>query len=217
MLRQLKDQNPECRGNVSISIKIPGNRRTFAPSNNNKQMSIMELRYFYTMEYLPTRYEASQSEWNNRRAVWNFKDGDCSSAIIDSLVNYVNNIVGGNKSDYVICFIPASTSYKTNNRFGSVARRLTERTGVQATLSAITKTSDSESGYIAGKSCDPTADFVFNASYFRGKKVILIDDVITRGRTFADTALKLDINGALSVVGLFVAKTVNPDWNHMAA
>ena len=43
----------------------------------------MELRYFYTMEYLPTRYEASQSEWNNRRAVWNFKDGNCSSVIID--------------------------------------------------------------------------------------------------------------------------------------
>jgi predicted amidophosphoribosyltransferase len=84
-------------------------------------------------------------------------------------------------------------------------------------LSAITKSSDSESGYIAGKSGNPTADFVFNPSYFRGKKVILIDDVITRGRTFTDTALKLDINGAMSVVGLFVAKTVNPDRNIVAA
>jgi predicted amidophosphoribosyltransferase len=180
-------------------------------------MSIMELRYFYTMEYLPTRYEASQSEWNNRRAVWNFKDGNCSSVIIDSLVNYVNHIVCGNKSDYVICFIPASTSHKTSVRYSYVARSLTERTGVQATLSAITKSSDSESGYIAGKSGNPTADFVFNPSYFRGKKVILIDDVITRGRTFTDTALKLDINGAMSVVGLFVAKTVNPDRNIVAA
>lgn len=91
-------------------------------------MSIMELRYFYTMEYLPTRYEASQSEWNNRRAVWNFKDGNCSSVIIDSLVNYVNHIVCGNKSDYVICFIPASTSHKTSVRYSYVARSLTERT-----------------------------------------------------------------------------------------
>jgi len=177
----------------------------------------MELSYYYTMEYLPTRYEASQSEWNNRRAVWNFKEGNCSSEIIDSLANYVKKIVCGSKSDYVICFIPASTSYKTNNRYGNVARRLTAITGVQATLSAISKESDSESGYIAGKSCNPTADFVFSSSYFRGKKVILIDDVITRGRTFTDTALKLLNNGADSVVGLFVAKTVNPDWNRMAS
>ena len=177
----------------------------------------MELSYYYTMEYLPTRYEANQSEWNNRRAVWDFKDGNCSCAIIDSLVSHVNRIVCGNKSDYVICFIPASTSYKTSNRFGQVARRLTERTGVQATLSAITKASDSEAGHIAGKSCNPTADFEFDSHYFRGKKVILIDDVITRGRTFTDTALKLINKGASSVVGLFVAKTINPDWSNMAA
>jgi predicted amidophosphoribosyltransferase len=52
---------------------------------------------------------------------------------------------------------------------------------------------------------------------FRGKKVILVDDVITRGRTFVQTADKLIANGASSVEGMFVAKTVNPDWNSMVA
>jgi predicted amidophosphoribosyltransferase len=50
-----------------------------------------------------------------------------------------------------------------------------------------------------------------------GKKVILIDDVITRGRTFTQTASKILANGASSVTGMFVAKTVNPDWNNMVA
>jgi predicted amidophosphoribosyltransferase len=177
----------------------------------------MEYRYYYTMEYLPTRYEASKSEWNNRHAVWNFKDGVCSSSVLNDLVEIINHIVSGRKSDYVICFIPASTSSKTTNRFSSVARRLTERTGVQSTLSAITRTSDSEAGHIAGKSNNPTADFCFNSSLFRGKKVILVDDVITRGRTFVQTADKLIANGASSVEGMFVAKTVNPDWNSMVA
>jgi predicted amidophosphoribosyltransferase len=177
----------------------------------------MEYRYYYTMEYLPTRYVADESEWDNRHAVWNFKDGVCSSSILNDMVEIINHIVGWNKSDYIICFIPASTSYKTNNRFSSVARRLTEKTGVKATLSAISKTSDSEAGHIAGKSCNPTADFCFDSSYFRGKKVILVDDVITRGRTFVQTANKLMEKGASSVQGLFVAKTVNPDWNTMVA
>lgn len=177
----------------------------------------MEYRYYYTMEYLPTRYEAGEREWNNRHAVWNFKDGICSNNILDDMVSIVNEVVKGSKSEYVICFIPASTSSKTTTRYASVARRLMERTGVRTTLSAIKKASDSESGHVAGKSSNPTADFYFDPSFFRGKKVILVDDVITRGRTFVHTADKMMANGALSVVGMFVAKTVNPDWNSMVA
>ena len=103
------------------------------------------------------------------------------------------------------------------NRYSSVARQLSNRTGVEATLAAITKDVDTESGYISGKSDDPASDFTFDSDYFRGKKVILIDDVITRGRTFSSTARRLISNGASSVVGLFVAKTVNPDWNSSVA
>ena len=161
---------------------------------------------------MPTRYSASERDWDNRHAVWNFKGGSCSLAVLNDLVKNVNQIVGGQrKSDYVICFIPASTKSKTKTRYASVAQRLASITGVEATLSAITKTVDSASGYLSGKSCDPTADFSFNANLFRGKTVILIDDVITRGRTFCDTAEKLMSRGASEVIGLFVAKTVNPD------
>lgn len=177
----------------------------------------MEYRYHYTMEYLPTRYEANSREWDNRHAVWNFKDGACSSSILNDLVETINSIVNGRECEYVICFIPASTKSKTINRFARIASRLTERTGVMATLSGIYKTSDSESGHISGKSSNPTVDFCFDTSVFRGKKVILVDDVITRGRTFVQTANKLMANGAASVEGLFVAKTVNPDWNTMVA
>ena len=177
----------------------------------------MEYRYHYTMEYLPTRYEANSREWDNRHAVWNFKDGVCSNSILNDMSETINDIVNGRESEYVICFIPASTKSKTINRFATVARKLTERTGVKATLSGIYKTSDSEAGHISGKSSNPTADFCFDSSVFRGKKVILVDDVITRGRTFVLTADKMMANGATSVEGLFVAKTINPDWNTMVA
>ena len=162
------------------------------------------------MDYLPTRYDADSNEWEIRRAVWNFKDGNCSTRILNMLESYVDRIVGSNSTDdYVICFIPASTRAKTQNRFGFVANALKSRTGVEATLDAITKPVDSEAGHIAGKSNDPTAGFIFHPEYFRGKKVILIDDVITRGTTFNDTAAKLSRYGAKSVTGLFVAKTIH--------
>jgi predicted amidophosphoribosyltransferase len=169
----------------------------------------MAYNYYYTMDYLPTRYEADSNEWQNRRAVWNFKDGNCSTSILIMLKRYVNRIVGSDSTDdYVICFIPASTRAKTLNRFASVAEKLKTCTGVEATLNAITKPIDSASGHVAGKSSNPTAGFSFHPEYFRGKKVILIDDVITRGTTFNDTAAKLSHFGAKSITGLFVAKTV---------
>lgn len=177
----------------------------------------MNYQYYYTMEYLPTRYVANEREWENRHKVWNFKEGVCCSTILNDIVEIINGIVRGSETDYIICFIPASTKSKTNSRYSSLALKIKERTGVQTSLSAIIKNKDTESGYIAGKSSDPTTDFIFNSSLFRDKKVILIDDVITRGRTFTQTAEKLINNGATSVEGVFVAKTVNPDWNAIVA
>ena len=174
----------------------------------------MSFDYFYTREYLPTRYEANDIEWDNRHAVWNFKDGNCSSAVLDDLAEYIDRIVGNESlSNFVICFIPASTRSKTLNRYSSVARKLSIRTGVEATLEAITKEVDTAAQHLGERSNNPAEAFSFDSDYFRGKKVILIDDVITRGRTFYSTASRLISNGATSVVGLFVAKTVNPDWN----
>ena len=177
----------------------------------------MEFSYYYTMEYLPTRYEADEQEWNNRKAVWNFKDGYCSQAVLNRLAEVIRKECRMNPSDCVICFIPASTSSKTVIRYSKVARQLSAITGVSASLSAISRKSDGEAGHLCGKTSNPTKDFDFDSRVFRGKKVILIDDVITRGRTFVQTADKLMANGASSVVGLFVAKTVNPDWSTCAA
>ena len=168
----------------------------------------------YLMEYLPMRYEASASQKEARYAVWNFKDGGFDSSIYDGLADKVESIVCGRESEYVICFIPASSRSKTIRRYQSLAEYLSIVTDVPATLSAISRSCDCESEHKTGKSVNPTADFCFDSSKFAGKKVILIDDVITRGRTFEDTADKLIARGAASVVGLFVAKTINPDYSY---
>lgn len=173
--------------------------------------------YHFLMEYLPMRYSASYQQQCDRKSVFQFKDGNCSDEIFNRLVNTIRSIAGYNTSSYVLCFIPASAQWKTNRRYQSLARRLTTATGVNCTLAGISTKEDRESGHIAGKSADPTENFQFNAEIFRGKKVILMDDVITRGTTFCRTANRLLNLGAGSVEGMFIAKTVNPDWQHCAA
>lgn len=171
------------------------------------------MKYAYLMNYVPVSaekkygYRATQSEISDRQAVWNFKDGICSSQILNAFADRIKSMATSNS---VVCFVPASTSAKTAARYGELSRKLQAMTGVQCSYTAIRKTVDGESGHIAGKSANPAADFSFDQSFFKGKNVILIDDVVTRGATLAGTGERLLSLGAGDVFGLVVAKTVNP-------
>ena len=163
-------------------------------------------------EYLPVRYNASYSEQQDRKEVYRFKDGDYSRRVLNGLESEIRSIVGYNPSSWVVAFIPASTSSRTRCKYQTLAKELARDLNVVVSLDAIYNVYDRESTMSTGKVSDPTAPFGFRSSEFDGKKVILIDDVITTGRSFNRCAEKLVANGARTVHGLFVAKTVNPDW-----
>ena len=174
------------------------------------------MKLHWIWNYLPTRYEASEQEWRIRKMVWNFKDGQSDPEIIEKLAQIIEGIAGGNKQNYVVCFIPASSESKTILRYANVAIQLERKTGVTTTIDAITRTSETTPNCCRAASdrqVDPAAEFSFSSSYFRGKKVILIDDVVTQGRSMISTERRLRMYGASDVEGVAVARTVNPDWN----
>lgn len=167
--------------------------------------------YSYLLEYIPVRFTGlSTKQLKDRMDVYNFKDGSTPPAIKSGLLTKIRNIISGNPLQWVVCFIPASTRARTYNRFSSLALHFSREAGCDVYIDAIVNTVDTPSGYISGKRTDPTQYLQVKEEYIRGKKVILIDDVITRGRTFDDTADKLLQRGATYVEGLFVAKTIHP-------
>lgn len=169
-------------------------------------------KFSYLLEYIPVRYQGlSSKQLQDRREVFNFKDGSASTSVKSGLLSKIRNIISGDASQWVVCFIPASTKARTFNRFSSLALYLSREAGCDVYIDAVVNSVDTASGCISGKSNDPTRNFEINSKHIKGKKVIVIDDVITRGRTFDDTADKLIQNGALAVQGLFVAKTIHPN------
>lgn len=48
---------------------------------------------------------------------------------------------------------------------------------------------------------------ILNSEQYKGKNVLLFDDVITSGGSFKQVAAKLLETGAKSVIGIFLAKT----------
>lgn len=170
-------------------------------------------KYLNIMEYLPKRYNATTKQENDRQVIYDFKNGYCDLSLMHKIAEYikfVKNKMGG--CNWRVCFIPASTHAKTTRRYNKLANFIERETGIACDYHTIMPIIDQESGHIAGKKANPAENFNVNAKDVAGKNIILIDDVITRGTTFRQTANKLAANGANMIVGLFLAKTINPDW-----
>ena len=166
----------------------------------------------YILEYIPSRYVGlSEKQLHDRRAVWNFKDGACSDELKRQMFDKVNSVVSGEESSFVVCFLPASTQAKTAKRYGALANYLRSNLGCEVRMDAISNIYDTEAGHLNGKKGNPTENMSFNREAVSGKRVVLIDDVITRGLTFNNAADRLMSAGAVSVYGVFLAKTIHPD------
>ena len=174
----------------------------------------MNYEYRYLMEYLPKRYSATMKQENDREVIYDFKNGYCSLSLMNTIVECIKEIkneTGGN--NWRVCFIPASTHHKTACRYQKLATFIEKETGIACDYHTILPIQDQESGHITGKKTNPAENFNIKTSDVAGKKIIVIDDIITRGRTFQMVAEKLETMGAASVTGLFLAKTFNPDYH----
>lgn len=170
------------------------------------------MKTFNILEYLPKRYEATQEQEQNRQICYNFKDGYLSETVKNAFLDKIREITGNNTTGWLICFIPASTSAKTERRFSKLADAIRSE-GYDVELGTVYNKYDTEAGHISGKSSNPIEAFGFNAESVNGKNIILIDDIITRGTTFSQVSNKLSAFGAISVSGLFLARTINPDYH----
>lgn len=170
-------------------------------------------RISHIMEYLPKRYPATPKQENDRQVIYNFKNGYCSlelkNIIVERIKVFKDTIAENNIR---VCFIPASTLSKTVNRYKDLAAYIEKETGIACSVETILPGVDHEAGHIGGKAADPAKDFKFKNEDINGKNIILMDDVITRGTTFLMTAHRLEELGAKNIMGMFLAKTINPDW-----
>lgn len=168
--------------------------------------------YYYITEYLPKRYNANEQQERDRKMCYAFKDGILSDTAKQMFLNKAKIITGGQSEGWIVCFIPASTATKTTIRYRQLSAAFRE-VGYHVEQDAIFNIHDKQAEHLVGKTGNPIESFGFNRSKVSGKKVLLIDDIITRGTTFNLAADELKSNGAESVTGLFLAKTINPDYH----
>lgn len=157
--------------------------------------------YYYLMDYYPESINSvTEGQAKDRETVQAFMTGEISGELITRIAAKASSIVE-EKSIDVVCFAPGTTGAKTILRFGELADALSDSLSCDVFLDGVTLKFDS----------DPITHMRFyqcNADRINGKNVLLIGGVYTTGQSLQEVGDLLIKNGAMSVFGLFIAKTV---------
>ena len=177
-----------------------------------------DLHIKYLIDYYPTTadFEADDEEWENRWLVWNFKnDPDKTSEkdhqnalnrVIPDFVDVLTDTFGKETLRYLtlVC-IPASTQEKNEARYKVFSEELCQRTGIENGYGFTQVLRDRTAQHEGGNRNN--VNYSFDDSFFNGKRVILFDDIITKGDSMHAAKSKLEAIGAIVICGLAIGKT----------
>ena len=161
-------------------------------------------------DYLPTKYEANRREWAVRKMIWDFKDGKRWQAVADLVAKRMRTQFGANVQDVTFVCIPASSAQKNETRYKEFCEEVARLTGckngnkgvkIEGERLAIHETR-------TAKHLQTVEVITLNNRFFSGKKVVVFDDVLTQGHSYARFACELEKVGAEVLGGYFLGKTI---------
>jgi predicted amidophosphoribosyltransferase len=108
----------------------------------------------------------------------------------------------------LVC-IPASTIETNNKRYSKFSTELCSITGMRNGFGYITITKEKTQSHLGGTD---SAEYSYDADFFKGAKVILFDDVVTRGRSMEQMKNALENLGATIICAISIGRTYS-DYN----
>jgi small subunit ribosomal protein S1 len=178
------------------------------------------LHYNYLLNYYPItcEFEANEEMWKDRWTIWNFKNTpgkttpakheEALSEVIPRVKKQLENTFGHSLNSLTLVCIPASSSEKTSARYEDFSIRLCERTGMSNAYDYMTVVSSSPEKKFGGSGIS-TNNVSFDEDYFKGRFVVLFDDVITKGDSMSRFKQKMELLGAIVVCGFSIGKTTH--------
>lgn len=163
--------------------------------------------------YLPTRQTATEMQWKVRRFVWRFKDGDHAAAMFaaETVAKNIIRLYGDTAKDLTFVCVPASTSEANRKRYKDFSAKVCEITGMKNGFSAVAVSGEKlaiHEQHKGEKKFFSTRTVELKKKMLQASKVLLFDDIITKGMSYAQFAASLESVGAAVVGGIFLAKTV---------
>jgi hypothetical protein len=162
--------------------------------------------YYFFYYYYPTRFTDITVESRRvRNLIYNFKDGIVNSDVIDIMKRKLTSTFSSEDlSKMTLVCIPASTIEDNEDRYSSFSERLCNALGMRNAFSHITITKEKTQSHLGGTDA---AEYSFDQSFFNDAKIILFDDVVTRGRSMYQFKTILERYGASVICALSIGRT----------
>lgn len=162
-------------------------------------------------KYYPARIRnVGEQEIADRQLVYDFKDGKAYEGVAQRTAAYILQQYGAMCRDIVFSPVPASSNEKNELRYKAFCQRVCELTGavngydhVRVSGERLTIHDNRKTEKEVRKVC--VVDF--DEKWFTDKQVLVFDDVITKGISYAVYANQLENLGANVLGGVFLART----------
>lgn len=165
----------------------------------------------WMLKYYPVRIKnVDDRQKADRQTVWDFKDGRAYEEVARMTAERLIAQFGERLPDIVFSCVPASSREKNELRYKRFSERVCELTHaingyphikVSSERLAVHEHRKDETEARTARIAD------FDTAFFKGKDVLLFDDIITKGISYATAANELEACGANVLGGFFLAKT----------
>lgn len=172
--------------------------------------SIKAIPYLYFVDYHPTTvsYTSDQIE-KDRELIWRFKDG-YSSAMhhVEKLIRekLEEQFQGLTRFLTLVC-IPASSIVANNRRYREFSRLLCEDCEMINAFEEIKIVQEPDSAKHLGGSGSLILEL--NEEFFKGRNVIIFDDIVTSGKSISKMNNALAKLGANTIAAISIGKTTH--------
>lgn len=180
--------------------------RRFLPSKLYQRFSVGRFPAAYFFDYCPNETGRTVRDDRNRSLILGFKNGKDETAI-HLVTEFIFHYIPTDELDnWILCVIPASTREKNEARYRHFCESVSRISGIQDGYREIIILFDRTDS--REKKTDNTTGNLQFGNGLEGRKVLLFDDIVTRGVSFMQCAEKIMDKGAESVTGLFLGRTL---------
>ena len=169
----------------------------------SKQMNMI-------FDYVPTKYKADSTEWRIRKFVWDFKNGKKAYEAAKIVAYNIQQQYGNRAKGMVFMCVPASTEEKNAIRYKQFSQMVCKFTGMANGYDAVTVEGERLAIHESHSSKRIESVQIINVdtNKINNKQVLIFDDIITKGFSYARFACEVERKGAQVVGGIFLAKTI---------
>ena len=150
----------------------------------------LEKKTTFFLKYFPVRIKnVGEDAVEARKLVWAFKDAEdrACEKVARMTAEHISKEYGDRAKDIVFVCVPASTQEQNESRYRRFCERVNELTGIRNGFPHVRISCDrlAVHEHRHDKTVRTAQVIEFDDDYFYGKDIVVMDDIITTGMSYA--------------------------------